>query len=246
MHAAGGPDAFLEDHAVIVCSDHSQSEVEDEIDLFRAFDGFGVLPPSGVRETKAGKAEIARLPELARGPGLRARSRGARDRWSRAWSARCWRSRASTSSCSSRTIRTARPPCIRATASCASPRAATSRTCAARPGAWTATRTVLALEVRDGRVRSARYPDALGARLVGAALPHGGRGARVRAGLGGSSWIGGARTTSAAARTARCTRTTRSARCCGAGPGPTSTASREQWTLRDVVPMVLDHFGLAA
>ena len=35
MHAAGGPDAFLEDHAVIVCTDHSQSEVEDEIDLFR-------------------------------------------------------------------------------------------------------------------------------------------------------------------------------------------------------------------
>ena len=62
MHAAGGPDAFLEDHAVIVCSDHSQSEVEDEIDLFRAFDGFGVLPPSGVRETKTGKAEIAVCP----------------------------------------------------------------------------------------------------------------------------------------------------------------------------------------
>ena len=28
MHAAGGPDAFLEEHAVIVCSDHSQSQVE--------------------------------------------------------------------------------------------------------------------------------------------------------------------------------------------------------------------------
>src|ERR687883_1480105 len=37
MHAAGGPDEFLEDHAVIVCSDHSQSQVEKEIDLFRAF-----------------------------------------------------------------------------------------------------------------------------------------------------------------------------------------------------------------
>src|SRR4029450_5319835 len=59
MTAAGGPDAFLEEHAVIVCSDHSQSLVEDEIDLFKAFDGFDVLPASGVRETKAGKAEIA-------------------------------------------------------------------------------------------------------------------------------------------------------------------------------------------
>src|SRR5215213_8257251 len=35
MEPAGGPEAFLEDHAVIVCSDHSQSRVEKEIDLFR-------------------------------------------------------------------------------------------------------------------------------------------------------------------------------------------------------------------
>src|SRR3954464_5138292 len=42
MEPAGGPDKFLEDHAMIVCSDHSQSKVEGEIDLFRAFDGFGV------------------------------------------------------------------------------------------------------------------------------------------------------------------------------------------------------------
>src|ERR1700755_177053 len=42
MEPAGGPEKFLEDHAVIVCSDHSQSKVEGEIDLFRAFDGFGL------------------------------------------------------------------------------------------------------------------------------------------------------------------------------------------------------------
>ena len=45
MHAAGGPDEFLEDHAMIVLSDHSQSQVESEIDLFKAFDGFGLEPP---------------------------------------------------------------------------------------------------------------------------------------------------------------------------------------------------------
>src|SRR3954468_14683287 len=43
MNAAGGVDEFLEDHAMVVCSDHSQSLVGSEIDLFRAFDGFGVL-----------------------------------------------------------------------------------------------------------------------------------------------------------------------------------------------------------
>jgi Type I phosphodiesterase / nucleotide pyrophosphatase len=57
MHAGGGPDAFLEEHAVIVLSDHSQSQVEREIDLFRAFDGFDVLRPAGQDD-----AEIALCP----------------------------------------------------------------------------------------------------------------------------------------------------------------------------------------
>src|SRR3954453_5818611 len=59
MHAAGGPDAFLEDHAVIVCSDHSQSTVEAEIDLFRAFEEFEVLPADG---SGADEAEVALCP----------------------------------------------------------------------------------------------------------------------------------------------------------------------------------------
>src|ERR1700760_1979348 len=33
MHAGGGPEQFLEDHAVIVCSDHSQAPVEASIRL---------------------------------------------------------------------------------------------------------------------------------------------------------------------------------------------------------------------
>jgi len=44
MHAAGGPDRFLEHHLLVVCSDHSQSQVEAEIDLFTAFEAFEVLP----------------------------------------------------------------------------------------------------------------------------------------------------------------------------------------------------------
>ena len=56
--AAGGPEAFLDDHAVIVCSDHSQSRVEKEIDLFRAFDGFGVLPAARADE----EAKVAVCP----------------------------------------------------------------------------------------------------------------------------------------------------------------------------------------
>jgi predicted AlkP superfamily pyrophosphatase or phosphodiesterase len=46
MHAAGGPDAFLEGHAVIVTSDHSQAAVEDRIRLDRAFADFDVATQS--------------------------------------------------------------------------------------------------------------------------------------------------------------------------------------------------------
>jgi hypothetical protein len=53
MHAAGGPDAFLEDHAIVVCSDHSQSQVEAEIDLFAAYQEHVVLPPDAKRPHEA-------------------------------------------------------------------------------------------------------------------------------------------------------------------------------------------------
>ena len=58
MAPAGGPEAFLEDHAVIVCSDHSQSRVEEEIDLFRAFDELGVLPAARAREAPGAQVAV--------------------------------------------------------------------------------------------------------------------------------------------------------------------------------------------
>src|ERR1700756_3641931 len=45
MHAAGGAKAFLEEHAVIVASDHSQAAVEDRIRLDRAFADFDIATP---------------------------------------------------------------------------------------------------------------------------------------------------------------------------------------------------------
>jgi len=46
MHAGGGPDQFLEEHAVIICSDHSQAAVEASIRLDHAFADFTVATPS--------------------------------------------------------------------------------------------------------------------------------------------------------------------------------------------------------
>jgi predicted AlkP superfamily pyrophosphatase or phosphodiesterase len=59
MHAAGGPDEFLEQHAVIVASDHSQAAVEERIRLDRAFSDFDVATQSAA---SAIGAEVALSP----------------------------------------------------------------------------------------------------------------------------------------------------------------------------------------
>ena len=59
MHVAGGVDAFLEDHAVIVMSDHSQTAVEDRVTLGAAFEGLRVLAPGDV---ELGEADVAVCP----------------------------------------------------------------------------------------------------------------------------------------------------------------------------------------
>ena len=59
MHAGGGPDAFLEQHAVIVTSDHSQAPVEERIRLDQAFSEFEVATPSASRSVGA---EVALSP----------------------------------------------------------------------------------------------------------------------------------------------------------------------------------------
>ena len=59
MHAAGGPDEFLEEHAVIVMSDHSQIAVVDEINLAQVLAGYDLLQPSAPGDAGA---EIAICP----------------------------------------------------------------------------------------------------------------------------------------------------------------------------------------
>jgi predicted AlkP superfamily pyrophosphatase or phosphodiesterase len=59
MHAAGGPEAFLEQYAVIVTSDHSQAAVEERIRLDRAFADFDVATQSAA---SAIGAEVALSP----------------------------------------------------------------------------------------------------------------------------------------------------------------------------------------
>jgi predicted AlkP superfamily pyrophosphatase or phosphodiesterase len=59
MHVAGGPDAFLDEHAVIVMSDHSQTSVEDRVNLADALPNWRVLTPA---DREPGTAELAVSP----------------------------------------------------------------------------------------------------------------------------------------------------------------------------------------
>jgi hypothetical protein len=58
FHVAGGADAFLEEHAVIVMSDHSQTAVEDRINLAGLLSDLRVLAPDG----ESSGADVAACP----------------------------------------------------------------------------------------------------------------------------------------------------------------------------------------
>jgi Type I phosphodiesterase / nucleotide pyrophosphatase len=64
MHVAGGVDAFLEDHAVIVMSDHSQTKVEEPLNLADVFPSMRVLIPADPAPTEA---ELALCPSARAG-----------------------------------------------------------------------------------------------------------------------------------------------------------------------------------
>ena len=53
MQAAGGPDKFFEDFAVIVAADHSHAAVEAIEDLQAGFEDWDVLPPNAATGTEA-------------------------------------------------------------------------------------------------------------------------------------------------------------------------------------------------
>ena len=216
MHAAGGPDEFLEQYAVIVCSDHSQAPVEERIRLDLAFEDFDVA----TAQRRALDRRRARAqPRPALGDDLRA---GPRPGAGHCAPARVevvaelegvdlvmWRAR------------TARRSSAAAAASCASPPAASCPTPAARRWSVEGDLGVLRAEIQDGRFLCHRVSGRAGA----------GRGRRCTAPTPGtsccrprramSSWTGADRTTWAAGRTAPCTARTRSGRCCGAAPGRT-------------------------
>ena len=102
---------------------------------------------------------------------------------------------------------------------------------------------LLALSVREGRVDSAVYPDALGrvwsalrCRTAGELL------ASARPGYEFLDWGGAHHVGGGSHGALHANDSLGSLIWCGTGP---SADTREQWSLRDIVPMVDEHFGVA-
>src|SRR3954462_10701171 len=239
MHAAGGPDAFLEDHAVIVCSDHSQSQVEDEIDLFEAFEGFSVLPAGGAR---TGTPEIALCPS-SRSAQVYVLDRDARP----ALVPRVERTLLAHEGVDLVMSMTDHPDgevAVRSTRG--ELRFAPRGDLVDRRGdSWSVEgdASVLALETDGERVDSRRYPDALGrvwaalrCRTAGEVL------ASAKPGYEFLDWGRAHHVGGGSHGSLHAVDSFGSLLWCGAGPD--SAEAREQWTLSDIVPMVLAHFGV--
>jgi predicted AlkP superfamily pyrophosphatase or phosphodiesterase len=240
MHAAGGPDEFLENHAVIVTSDHSQAAVEKRIRLDHAFADFEVATPSPSRSIGA---------ELALSPAQRSAMIYALDR-------------EHAEGLIERSIDVAgevegvdlimRKSQTEDEAVVRSRRGELRFTSGGeltdlRGESWSVDGdlAVLRAELQDGRFLSTEYPDAL-ARIWSALHCSNAGDVLLSAGpgyefvdWGGSDHVGGGSHGSLH-------RSDSLGALLWCGTGPDSRAAHEQWSLRDITPMIREHFGLGS
>jgi predicted AlkP superfamily pyrophosphatase or phosphodiesterase len=239
MHAAGGPEEFLDTHAVIVLSDHSQAPVEERIRLDLAFDDFDVATPSPARSIGA---------EIALSPAQRSAMIYALDQDHADTLVRRSIEAASQFEGVDLIMTLERPD----EAVVRSRRGELRFTAGGdlvdlqgREWSVDGDLTVLRAELQDGRFLTTEYPDALGRIWSALHCPNAGEVLLSAApgyefvDWGGSDHVGGGSHGSLH-------RTDSLGALLWCGTGPDSRAAREQWTLRDVTPMVLAHFGLGS
>jgi hypothetical protein len=241
MEPAGGPEKFLEDHAIIVCSDHSQSKIEGEIDLFRAFDGFGVRAAQRPKDDD----------EIAVCPNSRAAQIYVLDRSKRrSLIPRVERTLLALEGVDL-VMKMGDHPDGEAIVRGERSRGVKELRFAprgdlvdARGARWSVDGDLdlLGLKIEDDQVRSATYPDAMSRVWSALRCPSAGEVlASARPGYefldwGGAHHIGGGSHGSLHANDSN-------AALLWSGTGPAKDA-REQWALRDITPMVLEHFGV--
>jgi hypothetical protein len=238
MHAAGGPDAFLEQHAVIVCSDHSQAPVEERIRLTEAFGEFDVATPSPSRSVGA---------QVALSPAQRSAMVYALDEDKRAEIVE----RSVMLALNTQGIDVATwlegDEAVLTTGRGQLRFAPGGDVTDARGSQWSVEGELGAIgaEVRDGRFECGSYPDALGRVWSALNCPTAGDVLLSAApsyefvDWGGADHVGGGSHGSL-----------HHSDSLGAllwcGTGPESRTAREQWSLKDITPMIRDHFGAAA
>jgi Type I phosphodiesterase / nucleotide pyrophosphatase len=240
MHAAGGPDAFLEDHAIIVLSDHSQSQVEEEIDLFRAFGEWEVLPASGRGEG----SEIAVCP-ASRSAQLYVLDPSRR----RLLVPRLVRTCLEVPGVDLVISRSDHPDMVEASVRGERGElrfAPGSDLTDLRGERWSVDGdlSLLDLAVEDGIVSSRTYPDALGRLWSSLRCPQSGEILLSAApGYEFLDWGRAHHICGGSHGSLHANDSYGSLLWCGTGPA--APDERPQWSLRDVVPMIREHFGLA-
>jgi hypothetical protein len=243
MHTAGGPERFLDEHAVIVCSDHSQATVEERIRLEEVLSDFEFATPTPTRSLD---------PEIAISPAQRSAMLYVLDAERRARvmhralkalraadgiDVAIWRERGPGGNDGPVALRTARGELRFA------PGGATSDL---RGRQWSIDGDPAALggAVRDGILHTTDYPDALARCWEAITCPTAGDILLSAApgyefvDWGGADHVGGGSHGSLHA-------TDSLGVLMWCGTGPDTAAAREQWSLRDVAPMIRQQFARA-
>jgi hypothetical protein len=238
MHAAGGPTAFLEQHAVIVTSDHSQAPVEERIRLDLAFGDYDIATPSPSRSADA---------EIALSPAQRAAMVYALDEERRdelldgcletaeeleGVDLMMWRRDGEEAA-----IRSARGELRFGPG---------GDVVDGRGEQWYVDGDLAAIraEIQDGRFLCTEYPDALARVWSAVSCPTAGDLLLSAApgyefvDWGGADHMGGGSHGSLH-------RSDSLGALMWCGTGPESRSERDAWSLRDVTPLVREHFGLA-
>ena len=238
MHAAGGVESFLDDHAVIVMADHSQNAIDSSVNLAQALDSWRLLLPADQAPEDA---------EIAVCPGARSAQVYVLDEERRDVLAPQLAEDLRAVEGADVIARRGEDEGLVWTSRGELRFAPGGELVDLRGGRWSVEGDLgaLALEVEDGIVRSSDYPDAL-ARLwsaldcprSGDVLISGAPGVEF-IDWGGQDHVGGGSHGSLH----RCDSLGVLLMC---GTGPDAADDREQWSIRDVTPLVLEHFGVRA
>jgi type I phosphodiesterase/nucleotide pyrophosphatase len=238
MHVAGGADAFLDSHAVIICSDHSHAPVEEVVDLGEAFGEWDVLAPNSPAGAEA---------EIALCPAQRSAMVYVLDEERRGELTVRAAAEALALDGVDLVLHRNGPEGVIRSSRGELRFAPGGDTRDERGAAWSVDGdlAVLNARVRDGALRAPDYPDALArawaalqCQTAGDVLLSAAPGWEFTD-WGGQDHLGGGSHGSLH-------RSDSLGTLLWCGTGPDSPDARPLWTLRDLVPMVREHFGLPA